>query len=191
MVSEDKIEFLLIGLIFVLSVLLTLINVSSVSIVVPGLLILLALFYIKVCFSEKATIGIMTLFVIFNIFSLSKSEYVKIVSTVFLITVIVWVVLIAIKHSREYKSFEMVELSVGILLALYTLSYWEDMSKYGLPQEGVTLILPFAICFSIGTLMYSSNLWMRYSEGFKKVLTIILVSVLSQLLILTVSNVNI
>ncbi|MFN8415881.1 MAG: hypothetical protein U0U66_06080 [Cytophagaceae bacterium] len=191
MINEDKIEFLLIGLVFASSIILTLLGLSIIKFIVIGFLILLALYYTKVVIADKIASGILLVFLVQCVLILLDSEYTKMASSLFFLSVAIWVIYIALKHSREYQSLELVELSVGILLSILLLSHWVDMSQFGLPQEGVTLILPFAICFSIGTLMYSPNLWMRYSEGFKKVLTVVLVQVLSQLLIQTIKNVSI
>lgn len=188
--NEDKIEFLLIGLIFASSVVLSLLGLTIVSMIVPSLLILLTLYYTRLLIADKIALVVLFVFLIQNALKLFDSEYYKLGVSLFYLLVAIWVVYIAIKHSREYQSLELVELSVGILLAILLLSQWVDLSVYGLPQEGVTLILPFAICFSIGTLMYSPNLWMRYTEGLKKVLIIVLVHVLSQLLIQTIKNVS-
>jgi len=190
MISDDKIEFLVIGLVFAFSIILTLIGFSMTMFIVTGLLTVLAIYYIKSLTSDKIALVSLGLYLFYCILFQLHLDYSKLASSLFFLLVIFWVVFISIKHSREYQSLELVELSVGILLALFVISQWVDLSKYGLPQEGVMLILPFAICFSIGTLMYSSNLWMRYTEGLKKVLTIVLVHVLSQLLIQTIKNVS-
>lgn len=191
MINEDKIEILLIGLVFASAVLLSMLGIQWIAHIHMGLMNLLAIFYLKKISLEKIASVILGLFVVQTILTYYQNSYSEIATTLFLVPVIVWILVIAMKHSKVYQSLEMVELSLGILLVLKVLSSWMDMSKLGLPQEGVTMILPFAICFSIGTLMYSSNLWMRYTEGYKKVLTIVLISVLSQLLVQTVRNINI
>ena len=79
--------------------------------------------------------------------------------------------ILAYKHSKEFKAFEMMEfLLVIFLIAFVALGY---MNNSALAEYSKYLI--FGICFLIATLMYNNNLWMRYEDTQKDLLIFLLV----------------
>ncbi len=75
--------------------------------------------------------------------------------------------LLALKHSKEFKAFEMLE----VLFALFLLV---TVSKYFIATE-YAMYYAFGVCFLVSTLMYNNNIWMRYFDTEKDLLILILV----------------
>jgi hypothetical protein len=187
---EDKIEFSLIASIFGASLLIPFFSVFYAMSTALLILFVLALYYVKLNIKDLILVSSLVLFMISALLNLLGSPLVKYSFTVYLFVVSVWVINTAILHSKKYQSLEMVELSLGLLLLLTLFTIWVDLSLVGLPKEGLDLMLPFAICFCIGTLLYNSNLWLRYTPGFQKLLIFVLVNTLSMLLIGVMANVH-
>jgi len=74
---------------------------------------------------------------------------------------------LAYKHSKEFKTFEMLE----FLLVLFLLI---SATKYAISTE-YSLYYAFGLCFLIATLIYNNNLWMRYKDSEKDLLILLLV----------------
>lgn len=75
--------------------------------------------------------------------------------------------LLAYKHSKEFKAFEMLE----FLLVLFLLI---TSTKYVFKTE-YSMYYSFGTCFLIATLIYNNNLWMRYKDSEKDLLILLLV----------------
>ena len=73
---------------------------------------------------------------------------------------------LAYKHSKEFKSFEILEFLLVVFLLI-------SASQYIIQTE-YSLYYPFAVCFIIATLMYNNNLWMRYKDSEKELLIFLL-----------------
>ena len=74
---------------------------------------------------------------------------------------------LAYKHSKEFKTFEMLE----FLLVLFLLV---SASKYTIVTD-YSMYYAFGTCFIISTLIYNNNLWMRYKDSEKELLILLLV----------------
>jgi hypothetical protein len=93
--------------------------------------------------------------------------YIKVLFALpFLLSAIAFGVL-AYKHSKEFKTFEMLE----FLLVLFLLI---SATKYTIETE-YSMYYSFGICFIIATLIYNNNLWMRYKDSEKELLILLLV----------------
>ncbi len=84
----------------------------------------------------------------------------------FLLSAIAFGVL-AYKHSKEFKTFEMLE----FLLVLFLLI---SSTRYAVTTE-YSMYYSFGTCFLISTLIYNNNLWMRYKDSEKELLILLLV----------------
>ena len=73
---------------------------------------------------------------------------------------------LAYKHSKEFKSFEILEFLLVVFLLILASQY--------IIQTEYSLYYPFAVCFIIATLMYNNNLWMRYKDSEKELLIFLL-----------------
>jgi hypothetical protein len=74
--------------------------------------------------------------------------------------------MLAYNHSKEFKSFEILEFLLVVFLLI-------SASQY-IVQIEYSLYYPFAVCFIIATLMYNNNLWMRYKDSEKELLIFLL-----------------
>jgi hypothetical protein len=74
--------------------------------------------------------------------------------------------MLAYNHSKEFKSFEILEFLLVVFLLI-------SASQY-IAQTEYSLYYPFAVCFIIATLMYNNNLWMRYKDLEKELLIFLL-----------------
>jgi hypothetical protein len=73
---------------------------------------------------------------------------------------------LAYKHSKEFKAFEILEFLL-VLFLMITASQYIVQTEY-------SLYYPYAVCFIIATLMYNNNLWMRYKDSEKELLIFLL-----------------
>lgn len=74
---------------------------------------------------------------------------------------------LAYKHSKEFKTVEILE----FLLVLFLLV---SATKYTIVTE-YSMYYAFGTCFIIATLIYNNNLWMRYKDSEKDLLSLLLV----------------
>lgn len=93
-------------------------------------------------------------------------QIVKILFIVAYVTSALAMGMLALKHSKEFKTFEMLEF-ILVLFLLITASKFIVQTEY-------SLYYPFALCFIIATLMYNNNLWMRYKDSEKELLIFLL-----------------
>jgi len=95
------------------------------------------------------------------------TSYIKVLFALpFILSAIAFGVL-AYKHSKEFKTFEMLE----FLLVLFLLV---SATKYSIVTE-YSMYYAFGTCFIISTLIYNNNLWMRYKDTEKDLLILLLV----------------
>lgn len=97
----------------------------------------------------------------------SNETYIKVLFAFpFVFSAIAFGVL-AYKHSKEFKTFEMLE----FLLVMFLLI---SATKYFIITE-YSMYYAFGTCFLIATLIYNNNLWMRYKDSEKELLILLLV----------------
>jgi hypothetical protein len=75
--------------------------------------------------------------------------------------------ILAYKHSKEFKAFEMLEFLLVVFLLI-------SASKYAIVTQ-YSMYYAFGTCFLIATLIYNNNLWMRYKDSEKELLILLLV----------------
>jgi hypothetical protein len=75
--------------------------------------------------------------------------------------------LLAYEHSKEFKTFEMLEFLLVVFLLI-------SATKYSIVTE-YSMYYAFGTCFIIATLIYNNNLWMRYKDSEKELLILLLV----------------
>lgn len=97
-----------------------------------------------------------------------------------------WTMYNTFVHSKKYGGLEITEFVLGvILMAPFVLNLLSLAPVDGialLPIESTLSVLPFALCFIIGTLMYNNNLWYRYSETYKTLIVFVLVVTLAKVM---------
>jgi len=95
------------------------------------------------------------------------ATYIKAVFALpFLLSAIAFGIL-AYKHSKEFKTFEMLEFLLVVFLLI-------SATKYAVVTE-YSMYYAFGTCFIIATLIYNNNLWMRYKDSEKELLILLLV----------------
>lgn len=95
------------------------------------------------------------------------AAYIKILFALpFLLSALAFGVL-AYKHSKEFKAFEMLEFLLVVFLLI-------TATKYIITTE-YSMYYAFGTCFLIATLIYNNNLWMRYKDSEKELLILLLV----------------
>ena len=171
--KKDKISY---GLIAV--ILLTAVVPLVMKIEVETLILLRALFvgllaglYLLTAESKDLfflTLGSFMLVSAVQLFSpVADASYMKALFALpFVLSAIAFGVL-AYKHSKEFKTFEMLE----FLLVLFLLI---TATKYFIATE-YSMYYAFGTCFLISTLIYNNNLWMRYKDSEKDLLILLLV----------------
>jgi len=170
---KDRISYILIAVILLTAVVPLIISIESEPVyLIRSLCIgLLAGLYVVTAESKDLfvlTFGSFVLLAVIQLFlPVVDNFYLKpLFALPFLLSAIAFGIL-AYKHSKEFKTFEMLE----FLLVLFLLI---SATKYAIITE-YSMYYAFGTCFIISTLIYNNNLWMRYTDSEKELLIFLLV----------------
>jgi len=170
---KEKISYILIGGILIITLLPLFISVDSSIILGIRILLIACLAGFYAAIAEKRDLFFITLAIfaiqgILQLGSPSNSEmYFKVLLALPWIVAAIAFAILAYKHSVEFKAFEMLEWLVAVFLLIYA-------SKFFLSTE-FDLYYAFCLSFLIATLMYNNNMWMRYEDEEKNLLLFLLV----------------
>ena len=172
---KDKISYALIAGILLTAVIpLTMTMQSGLIIVLRALFVgLLAGLYLLTAEAKDVFFFAFASFVLLSAVQLVSptldvdAAYIKSVFALPLLLSAIAFGVLAYKHSKEFKTFEMLE----FLLVLFLLI---SSTKYSIVTE-YSMYYSFGTCFLIATLIYNNNLWMRYKDSEKELLILLLV----------------
>ncbi len=85
-----------------------------------------------------------------------------------------------IQDSLKNKDWEMFGTLITVAL-LFPLVY-----RFALSGKELIMVYNFALAFMLGTIIYNENLWDKYNDSEKKILTYVLVSTLAEVLFISV-----
>lgn len=169
---KEKISYFLIAGILIAAILPLLVEVPMMVLFVFRTLLVgsLAALYLLTSETKDLVFVAFATFVLLSLVQLFlpnlDEQIVKILFIVAFVTSALAMGMLALKHSKEFKTFEM----LGFILVLFLLI---TASKF-IVQTEYSLYYPFALCFIIATLMYNNNLWMRYKDSEKELLIFLL-----------------
>jgi len=169
---KDKISYALIAIILLTAVIPLAMTVEAGTLVLLRALFVGLLAGLYLLTAETKDLFFLTFgsFVVMSAVQLVSpaldAAYLKVLFALpFLLSAIAFGVL-AYKHSKEFKTFEMLEFLLVVFLLI-------SATKYAIETE-YSIYYAFGTCFLIATLIYNNNLWMRYKDSEKELLFFLL-----------------
>ncbi len=170
---KEQIAYVLIGLILISAIIPLVIDIDSKLIIGCKAIVVGALAGFYLLIAEKKDLFFVTfaLFVCQTLVLLLlpgvTPVFYKIIHALPLIAAAVAFGILAYKHSKEFKAFELLEFLLAFFLLICA-------SKSFVSTE-FDIYYAFCLSFLIATLMYNNNMWMRYQDTEKDLLLFLLV----------------